>query len=166
MISSDGFGGGAAGARPRVQVRPTTGTESGTIIPAQQKVTRHRERQLFPHDGCDVDTRRPGRKRVEVGIVRGIGVTGENCRRDVDIHLLEHLRQTPAALATDDRVNAPSPEVLPLGGRLKLSIDQDITNHVEVESLEGRIACVELPFGAHGTALQVPNIHSQHSRLR
>jgi hypothetical protein len=166
MISSDGFGGGAAGARPRVQVCPTTGTESGTIIPAQQKVTRHRQRQLFPHDGCNVDARRPGRQWVEVGIVRSIGVTRENCCRNVDVHLLEHLGEAAAALATDDRMDAPSPEVFPLAGRLKLPIDQDITNHVEVESLEGRIARVELPFGAHGTALQVPNIHSQHSPLR
>jgi hypothetical protein len=166
MMSSDGFGGGAAGARPRVQVCPTTGAESGTIVPAQQKVTRHCERQLFPDDMCDIDARRSGRQWIEVGVVRGIGVTREDGRIDVDIQLLEHFGETPATLPAYHGVNTPSPEVLPLARRLKLAIDQDTTDEVKAKSLERRIACVELPFGAYGTALQVPNIHSEHSPLR
>jgi hypothetical protein len=166
MMSSDGFGGGAAGARPRVQICSATRAESGTVVPAQQKVTRYCQRQLFADHWRDIDARRPGRQRVKVGIVSGLGVTGEHRRRDVNVHFLEDLAQAPAALAAHHRVNASSPEVLSLAGRLKLAIDEDITHDIEIESLEGRIVSSELPFGTDGTALQVPNIHSQHSRLK
>jgi len=165
-MSSDGFGGGAADARPRVQICAATRAETGTIVPAQQKVTRYRQRQLFADHWRDIDARRPGRQRVKVGVVSGFGVTREHGRRDVNVHFLEDFAQAPATLAAHDRVNAPSPEVLPLAGRLKLAIDKDITHDTEIESLEGRIASSELPFGTDGTALQVPNIHSQHSRLK
>ena len=74
MLSSDGFGGGATGARPRVQVCPTVGAESGTVLTTQQEMGRDRKRQLFPgHDGY-VDARGPERKRIEFDIVGGVGI--------------------------------------------------------------------------------------------
>ena len=165
-MSSDGFGGGATGARPRVQVCSATRAETGTIVPAQQKVTRYCQRQLLADHWRDIDARRPGRQRVEVRIVSRLGVTREHRRGDVNVYFLKDLTQAAPALAAHDRVNASSPEVLSLGGCLKLAIDEDITHDIEVESLEGRIAPSERPFGTDGTALQVPNIHSQHSRLK
>jgi hypothetical protein len=166
MMSSDGFGGGAAGARPRVQVRPTPGAESGTIVPAQQQITRHRERQLFPNDGCEIDARWSGWQRVELGVLRRLGIAREHGGADIDVYLFEHLGETPATLAPDHPVQATSPEEFSLARCLQLTVDQDVTNQVKIESLECRITGAERPFRAYGTALQVPNIHSQHSLLR
>lgn len=166
MISSDGFGGGAAGARPRVQVCPTAGTEAGTIVPAQQEVTRQRERELFPDDGGDINARGPRWQGIEIRVVRGFGITGKDRSTNLEIYLFEDLRETPPALAAYHGVDGATPKVFTLARRLQLSVDQNTTDQVEVETVEGWIAGAELAFGPRGTALQLPDIHSQHSPLR
>ena len=166
MISSDGFGGGAAGARPRVQVRPTTGTESGTIVPAQQELTRYRERKLFPNDRSDIDAGRSRRQWIEVGVVRGIGVIGKYGRADVEVDLLQHLGETPTTLTPYHSVEGPLPEILAFARGLEMTVNQDTPDQIEIESLERWIIRAERPFGTCGTPLQVPDIHSQHSLLR
>jgi hypothetical protein len=129
-------------------------------------MTRHRERQLFPDDGCEVDTRWAGWQRVELGVVRRLGIAREHGGADIDVYLFEHFGETPATLAADHPVQAPSPEEFSLARCLQLTVDQDVPDQVEVESLECRITGTERPFGAYGTALKVPKIHSQHSPLR
>ncbi len=166
MISSDGFGEGAAGARPRVQVCPTAGTEAGTIVPAQQKVTRQREREFFPHDGRHIDARGPRWQGIEIRVVRGLGITGKDRSIHVEIYLFKHLRETPPALAAHHGVDGATPKVFTLARRLQLSVDQNTPDQVEVETVEGWVAGAELSFGPRGTALQLPNIQSQHSPLR
>ena len=50
MMSSSRFGGSVTGARPRVQVGPAAGAESGAVVPAEQQVGMSGERQFLPHD--------------------------------------------------------------------------------------------------------------------
>ena len=165
-MSSNGFGGGATGAWPRVQVCATTGAESGTVLTTQQQVGRNGERELFANDGTDIDTRRPGRQGVELGVVGGLGVARKDRSADFDVHLLEHLGQASAALAAHNPVHGAAPEVLIPARSLKLTGNGNAANQSKPESVEGRIVGTELSIRPHGTPLKVPNIHSQHSPLK
>jgi hypothetical protein len=165
MVSSNRFGGGAARARPRVQVRPASGTESGTIVTAQQEMGRDRECELFPDYRGHVDTRGTRRQRVEIGVVRSLGIAREDGRIDVDVRLFQHFGEAPPTLAPNHRVNTASPEILALGGGLQLSVDRHGPGQVQVEALEHGIVGTELSIGTNGTPQQVPDIYSQHSLL-
>lgn len=82
------------------------------------------------------------------------------------MHFFEHLAKAPPALAAHDRMQATAPEKPVLARGLKLTRDRDSADQVEPESLEGGIVGPKVPIRSHGTVLQVPNIHSQHSRLK
>lgn len=166
MRSSNGFGGGATGAWPRVQVCPTARAESGTIVTAQQKVARGREGQLLTNHRRDVDTRGPGWQRIDLGIVGSRGIGREERTGHVNVHFLEHLGQAPATFPADDRVQGTPPEEFSLAGGLELAGDRNFADEVEPQVLQGGIVRTKLSIRPHGTALQVPNIHSQHSPLR
>jgi hypothetical protein len=127
---------------------------------------RDGEGELFPNHRRHIHAGRPRGQRVEIRIVHRLGIAGEDGRVDLDVDFLEHFRQASATFATDDGVQTSPPEILPFRRGLKLSVDRHGTDQVEVESLEDRITGAELSTGTHETALQVPDIHSQHSLLR
>lgn len=166
MRSSNGFGGGATGAGPRVQVCPTAAAESGTIVPAQEKVSRSRQRQLLPDHRGHIDTGGAGRERVIVGVVGRVGIGREDRRAYLDVDFFQDLGEAAAAFAAHHAVQTPAPEVLALGRGLELTVYRDAADQIEPEPLKGGIVRAEHPIRPHGTALQVPNVHSQHSLLR
>jgi hypothetical protein len=166
MMSSNGFGGGATGAAPRVQVRPASGTESGTVVTAQQEVRGDPERQLLPDHGAYVYAGRSGWQRVEVGIVNRFGIAGEDGRVHINVDFLEDLSEATATLAPHHAVDASTPEVFSLPRRLELSANRHVPEEVEPQPLESRVVGVKPAIGLYGTPLQSPNIHSQHSPLK
>jgi hypothetical protein len=165
MVSSDRFGGGVTGARSRVQVGPALGAESGTILTAEQEVRRTGEGQLLSDYGSDIHRVGPLGKWIEIRIVGRLGIGAEHGGVHVHIHIVEHLREAPPALAVDDGVNVPTPEVLAVTSGLQLAIHLHRPCQVEVQPLERRIAGRELADGPHGTSVEVPDVDSQHSRL-
>jgi len=166
MRSSNGFGGGATGAGPRVEICPAAGAESGTVVPAEQEVRRRRKRQLFPNHHREIDGAGPGRQRVEVRVVRRLGIGRKHRRADVGVNLVQDLGEAAAALTAHHGVDGSTPEVLAFAGGLELTVYQDVSDQIEAESLKGGVVGLEFACCLNGTALQVPNVHSQHSRLR
>lgn len=167
MRSSNRFGGRTAtAARPRVQIRPAGGAEAGTVVPAQHEIGVCGERQLLAHDLGDVHAGGTVGQRIEIGIVGGVRVGGEHRGVDVDIHIVQHIREAPAALAAHDSVHVAPPKVLAVPGGLELSRHVNRLGESEPQPLERRIVGWEPPFGPDGTPLKVPNVNSQHSPLR
>ena len=67
---------------------------------------------------------------------------------------------------SEDAVDLPPPEVFAVAGGLQLPLDLHRSRQVEPQSLEGGIVGRELADSPHGTPLKVPDVDSQHSRLR
>ena len=79
---------------------------------------------------------------------------------------IQHLGQAAAALAPHRAVDVPAPQVLALPRRLQLALHLHRPVQLEVETLERGIAGLELTDRLDRAALQVPDVHSQHSRLK
>jgi hypothetical protein len=164
MLSSNRFGGGTA-AGPRVQIGPASGTEAGTVFTTQEKVALHRQRQLLPHHISEIYRLGPLGQGVGIGIVGSVRIGGEDRRVDVDIDLAQHLGQAPAAITSDHGMNMPAPEVLPVSGGLQLPPHSHRSDQREVQSGKRRIVGRELAVRPDRPSLELPDIHSQHSRL-
>src|SRR5215216_616519 len=63
-------------------------------------------------------------------------------------------------------MHAAAPEVLAVARGLQLAIDRHRTGEAEIQPFERGIVGVEPPVGPDGATLQVPDVHSQHSRLK
>src|SRR5215213_1158058 len=166
MVSSNRFGGQRAGARPRVQVCPTLGAESRTVITAEQERGLRRQRELLTDDLGEVDVGGALRQRVKSGILGGLGIGGEHRGGHVDIHFIQYFGQAAAALAPHDAMNPAAPEVFSVARHLELAVDRDRASEAEPQALEHLVVGIEPSVGPHGTALEIPNVHSQHSRLK
>ena len=103
---------------------------------------------------------------IEIGIVGRVGIGGEHRRGHLDVHLVQHLGQAAAALAPHHPMHAAAPEVLAVARGLQLAVDRHRAGEAQVQPLERRIVGIEPPVGPDGAALQVPDVHSQHSRLK
>jgi hypothetical protein len=165
MMSSNRFGGGATGARPRVQVGPAAGAKACTVVPAEQQVGLGREGKLLAHDKPHIHGGRAIGEEIEIGVVHRVGIGAEHGRVHRHVHLVEHLRQAAAALAADHAVEIASPQVFSYTGGLKLPMYHHRSHQIEPQALEGRIVRRKLSLGANGASLEVPDIHAQHSPL-
>ncbi len=164
MGSSNRFGGGAA-TGPRVQIGPASGTEAGTIVTTEKQMALHRQGQLFSHHIGEVDSLRLLREGVVIGILGRVGIAGEDRRIHVDINLAQHLGQAAAAVPPDHGMNVPAPEVLSPSRGLQLPPYGYRSDQREVQAGERRIVWRELAVGPDRPPLELPDIHSQHSRL-
>ena len=153
------------GARARVQVRPARGAESGTVFPTQQQVGLRGECELLAHHFGDVYAGGPLGERIEIGIVGGVGIGGEHRGGHVDVHVVQHLGQAAAALPPDDAMDAPPPEVLSVAGGLQLAGDRHRSTRPS-SSPSNAGSSGSSPLGPDGPSLEVPDVHSQHSRLK
>ena len=61
---------------------------------------------------------------IEIGIVGRLGIGAEDRGIHVDVHLVQHLGETAAALAPHDAVQLPPPQVFPGAGGLQLPRDR------------------------------------------
>jgi hypothetical protein len=104
-------------------------------------------------------------QRVGIGIVGGVRIGGEDRRVDVDIDLAQHLGQASAAIPPDHGMNVPAPEVFPVSGGLQPPPHSHRSDQREVQSGERRIVGCELAIRPDRPPLELPDIHSQHSRL-
>ena len=66
----------------------------------------------------------------------------------------------------EDPAKPAPPEVLAGTGGLQLARHRDRPYEVEVEPLKRRIVWLKVPNRLDGTPLKIPNIHSEHSRLK
>ncbi len=164
MLSSNRFGGGTA-AGPRVQIGPASGTEAGTVLTTQEKVALHCQRQLLPHHIGEIHRLRPLGEGVIIGIVGRVGIGGKDRRVHIHIDLAQHLGQASAAVTPHHSMDVPAPEVLPISGGLQLPPHSHWSDQREVQSGERRIVGCELAISPDRPPLEVPDIHSQHSRL-
>jgi hypothetical protein len=164
IVSSNRFGGGTA-TGPRIQVGPASGTEAGTILTTEQQVAWHCQGQLLPDYIGEIDGLRLLRQGVVIGIVSRIGISGEDRRIHVDVYLTQHLGEAPAAFTPYDRVDVAAPEVLPFSRGLQLPPHSHRSHQREVQAGECRIVGCELAIGPDRPPLELPDIHSQHSRL-
>jgi hypothetical protein len=165
MMSSNGFGGGTTGAGPRVQVRPTSGTESSTVFATEEQLGLDGQRELFTDRVDHVDVGRPLGQRVELRIVRRLGVGAENGRINLEVDLVEDLGEAPPALTPHHRVHVPSPQVGAIAGGLQLTPHRHRPGQAELQTLQNGVVGLEHSIRPHGTPLEFPNVHSQHSRL-
>jgi len=164
MVSSNRFGGGAA-AGPRVQIGPASGTEAGTILTTEKQVAWDCEGQFLPHHIGEIDGLRLLRERIVIGIVSRVGISGEDGRVHVDIDLVQHLGQAAAAVTPHHRMDVAPPEVLAFSRGLQPPPHCYRSNQREVQAGERRIVRCELAVGPDRPPLELPDIHSQHSRL-
>jgi hypothetical protein len=128
MISSDRFGGSGATAGARVQVSSAAGTESSAVFPAEQQSSRSGKGQLVPHYVPHVYVRGTLEQRVEVRIVRGLGIRAEDGSIDIDVYRRAHIGQATPALALHFSVHTTPPQVLTIPCCLQLPRHRDGTN--------------------------------------
>ncbi len=164
--SSNRFGGRGTIARSRVQVRTTVETEAGTVFPTQHQTGGYCQGELLPGYVTYIDVRCSLEQRIKVGVFGRFGVGGEDRGIHVNVNFGTDLGQTTPALTLHETVKAAPPQVLTLAGGLQLPGDRYRTYQLEVEPIERGIVGLELSHGADRTSLKVPNIHSQHSRLK
>jgi len=165
-MSSNRFGGRGALARSRVQVRSTGETETGTVFPTEQQTGGDGKRQLLPRYVPDVYMRGAFKQRIEVGIVRGFGIGAEDRGIHVDVNVGADLGQAAPALALHDSVKAAPPEVLAMAGGLQLSRHRHRADQIQVQPIERGIVGLQLSHRPNRSPLKVPDVHSQHSRLK
>jgi hypothetical protein len=165
MMSSRRFGGKVTSARPRVEIGPALRAEAGAVVPTEQQVGLCREGKFLPNHRSDVHRGGPLRQRVEIRIVGGVGIGGENRRVYFDVHFIDHFGETAPALAANHAVEVAAPEILPVPGCLELAVHRHRTDQIEPQPFEGRILGGELAHRPDRASLKVPDIHSQHSPL-
>jgi hypothetical protein len=166
MVSSDRFGGRGTTAGSRVQVGSTAETKAGTLLPAEQQARRGRQGQLLSHDITNVDVRRPLQQGVEVWIVCRLWIGAEDGRIDIDVQLGAYIRQAPPALTMHGSVDVPTPEILIRAGGLQLTRYRNRPNQIQIQSFKGGIVGPKLSHRPHRASLEIPDVDSQHSRLK
>jgi hypothetical protein len=166
MISSDRFGGRGTTAGSRVQIGSAVEAETGTVLPAQQEARGYGERHLFPDDVPNIDVRRPFQKRVEIGVVSRLGIRAEHRGVDLDVDIGPYSRQAAPAFSLQRSVDMAPPEILSGAGCLQLPGHRHRPAQIEIQSFKGGIVRPKLPHRSHRSPLKVPDVHSQHSRLK
>ena len=139
--------------------------EAGAVVPAEQQMGLACEGELLPHHQPYVHGGGPIGEEIEIGVIHRLRIGAEHGGIYRHVHLVQHFGQTAAALAADPTVESAPPQVLAFAGSLKLAVYHHGTHQVEPQSVEGRIVGLELALGPNGTALKVPDIHTQHSLL-
>jgi hypothetical protein len=166
MVSSNRFGGRGTTAGSRVQIGSTGGTKPGARFPAQQQVSGSSQGHFLPHHVTDVDVRGPLQQRIEVGIVACLGVTAEHRGININVYYGLHLGEAAPAFPFQDTVDLAPPEIFALAGLLELSGDRHRTDQIQIQPFKRRIVRPKLPDGANRAPLKVPDVDSQHSRLK
>jgi hypothetical protein len=166
MISSNRFGGRGTTAGSRVQVGSAAQTESGAVIPAEQQASGSSQSQLFPHHISDVDVGGALEQGIKIGVVSRLRIRAEHRRVDVDIDLGADIGQTPPTFTLHGSVQAAPPEVFSIAGGLQLSSDRHRPYQIKIQSFERGIVGLKFPNRPHRASLKVPDVDSQHSRLK
>ena len=164
--SSNRFGGRGAAAGSGVQVRSTRETKAGTVFPAEQETGGHRQSQLLPRDVPNVDMRRALQQRIGIGVVRGLGIGAEDGGIHVDVQFGANVGKAAPALGLQRTMEAAPPQELTLTGGLKLPGDRYRADQVQIQPLERMVVRLKLPHRPYRAPLQVPDVNSQHSRLK
>jgi hypothetical protein len=105
-------------------------------------------------------------QRIKVRIIRGLGIRAEDGGIHINVHRGAHVGQTPPALTLHLTVHATAPQVFAVTCRLQLPCYRYGTNQMEVQPFERRIVGPKLPYGPDRASLEVPDVYSQHSRLK
>ena len=79
---------------------------------------------------------------------------------------MPNLGEATPAFGLQDAAEAAPPQVLTLAGGLQLPGYRQRTDQLEPQSIERVIVRLKLAYRSYGAPLQVPYIHSQHSRLK
>jgi hypothetical protein len=165
-VSSNRFGGRGATAGSRVQIRSAAQAESGTVIPAEQETGRSGQGQLFPHHIPDVDVGGALEQGVEIRIIRRLRVSAEDGGVHINVHCGTDIGQASPALALHLAMHTAPPQVFTVTSRLQLTGHRHWAYQMQIQTFERGIVGPKLSDRAHGTSLKVPNVDSQHSRLK
>jgi hypothetical protein len=165
MMSSNRFGGRGTTAGSRVQIGSAGQAESGTIFPAQEEPRGSCQGELLSDHIADVHMGRAGEQRIEVRIIRRLGVAAEHGRIHIDVYLGADIGQATPAFSLHDRLYGSPPEVLTIAGCLKLAFDRHRAHQVQIQAFKCGVVGLKLTDRPHGAPLEVPDVHSQHSRL-
>jgi hypothetical protein len=163
--SSNRFGGCGTFADSRVQVCSTGSTEAGTVFPAEQQPGGHGQRQLLPGYISYVDMRSTLEQRVRIGIVGRVRIRAEDGRIHVDAQNRPDISEASPAVRLQGPAKRPTPQVLAWAGSLELTRDRYGAHEVKIQTFERRIVRLQLTNSLDGPPLQVPYVHSEHSRL-
>jgi hypothetical protein len=109
--------------------------------------------------------RGPFQQRVRIRIVGRVRIRAEDCRTHVDVEVGTDLAQTSATLGLQRTSQRSSPQVLARASGLELAGDGYRSYKVKIQPLECRVIRLQLANGLDGTSLQIPDVHSEHSRL-
>ena len=166
MRSSNRFGVRGTAAVFDVQVRSAGGTKTGTIFPAQQEAAGDSQRQLLPGYVTDIDMRGTLEQWVRIGTVGGLWISTEKGPVNRDVEIAAHLTQAAPAFRLQPATQCAPPQIFTGSGSLELAIYLHRSDQVKIEPLERRIFRLKLPDSLDGTPLKIPNVHSEHSRLK
>ena len=166
MRSSNRFGVRGTAAVFDVQVRSAGGTKTGTIFPAQEKAAGDSQRQLLAGHVTDIDMRGTLEQGVRIGAVGSLRISAEQRPVNCDVDVAAHLTQAPPALGLQRATQGAPPQIFTWSGGLELAIYLDRSHQVKIQTLERRVIRLKLPDCLDGTPLKIPNVHSEHSRLK
>jgi hypothetical protein len=110
--------------------------------------------------------RRTLEQGVRIGIVGGVWIGAENGRIHVDVQIGPDIFEATPAIRLQRTAQRPAPQVLTRAGGLKLTGDGHRADEVKIQPFERRIIWLQLTDSLDGTSLQVPYVHSEHSRLK
>jgi hypothetical protein len=105
-------------------------------------------------------------QRVRIGIVSRVRIRAENGRIHADVQDGSDIAQAPPTIRLQGTAQRPTPQVLARTGSLKLARDRYRSYQVKIQPFEGRIVRLQLTNSLDGTSLQIPYVHSEHSRLK
>jgi hypothetical protein len=105
-------------------------------------------------------------QRVRIGIVCGVRIRAEDRGIHIDIQDRANLSQAPPAIGLQSAAQRPTPQVLAGAGSLELAGDRYRAHKVKIQPFERRVIRLQLANSLDGTSLQVPYVHSEHSRLK
>jgi len=104
--------------------------------------------------------------RVRVRIVRRLWIVGEEGGIHLDVQNGTNIGQTSATICLQSPPKGPTPEVFTRTRGLKLPVYQHRAYQVKIQPFERRIIGLQLTNSLDGSSLQVPYVHSEHSRLK
>ncbi|HKP49929.1 MAG TPA: hypothetical protein VJU17_07925, partial [Gemmatimonadales bacterium] len=93
-----------------------------------------------------------------------IGAEDRGIHVDVDIGF--DISETTATLSLDGALDFPPPQEFPGAGGLQLTCDRYRSGQIQIQAFESRIVRRKFPHRPYRAALKVPDVHSQHSRLK
>jgi hypothetical protein len=103
--------------------------------------------------------------RVRVRIVRRIWIVGEERGIHLNVQNGTNISQTSSTVCLQGPAKGPAPQVFTGTRSLELSGYRHRTHKVKIQSFERRIIGLQLTNSLDGSSLEVPNVHSEHSRL-